>query len=117
MGEAALVAPGFIHPGKGFDRAVVAFRDAGSGGRLYIVGSVKDPIPKNVAHARLLRELAAHVLGVEIVDLIVTELAVIEVTPQGLVLREVAPGVTSDDVQKVTEPRLRIALQLKTIAV
>jgi glycosyltransferase involved in cell wall biosynthesis len=70
LGEAALVAPGFIHPGKGFDRAVVAFRDAdaGAGGRLYIVGSVKDPIPTNVAHARLLRELAAHVPGVELVE-------------------------------------------------
>jgi glycosyltransferase involved in cell wall biosynthesis len=68
MDEAVLVSPGFIHPGKGFDRGVVAFRDAGAGGRLYIVGSVKDPLPKNVAHARLLRELAAHVPGVELVE-------------------------------------------------
>ncbi len=55
--------------------------------------------------------------GVEVVDLIVTELAVIEVTPEGLLLREVAPGTKAEDVQRVTEPRLRIAPGLKTIAV
>jgi 3-oxoacid CoA-transferase subunit B len=51
------------------------------------------------------------------VDLIVTELAVIEVTPEGLVLREVAPGVTPEAVQKMTEPKLRVAENLKTISV
>lgn len=66
--EAALVSPGFIHPGKGFDRAVLSFRDAGAGGRLYIVGSVKDPMPENLAHARLLREMAASVPGVQLID-------------------------------------------------
>jgi 3-oxoacid CoA-transferase subunit B len=55
--------------------------------------------------------------GVGVVNLIVTELAVIEVTPEGLLLREVAPGVTADDVQKLTEPKLRVAPDLKTIAV
>lgn len=66
--EAALVCPGFIHPGKGFDRAVVSFRDAGADGHLYIVGSVKDPNPKNLAHARLLREMATDVPGVQLVE-------------------------------------------------
>jgi acyl CoA:acetate/3-ketoacid CoA transferase beta subunit len=51
------------------------------------------------------------------VDLIVTELAVIEVTPEGLVLREVAEGVTPAEVQKQTEPRLQIARELTTMAV
>lgn len=40
------------------------------------------------------------------VNLIVTDIAVIAVTPKGLVLREVAPGWTAEDVQKETEPRL-----------
>ena len=48
---------------------------------------------------------------------IITELAVIDVTPQGLVLREVAPGVTPQDVQKATEPTLRISPELRTIKV
>jgi glycosyltransferase involved in cell wall biosynthesis len=66
--EVALVSPGFIHPGKGLDRAMVAFRDAGAGGRLYIVGSVKDPMAKNLAHVRLLREMAADVPGVQLIE-------------------------------------------------
>ena len=49
--------------------------------------------------------------------MIVTELAVIDVTPEGLVLREVAPGVTPEAVQKVTEAKLRVAKDLKTISI
>lgn len=67
-GETTLLSPGFIHPDKGFDRAVRAFRDAGTATRLYIVGSVKDPLPKNLAHARLLREMAADIPGVELIE-------------------------------------------------
>jgi len=48
--------------------------------------------------------------------LIVTELAVIEITPEGLLLREVAPGVTPEDVQKATGPALRRAPDLKTMS-
>jgi acyl CoA:acetate/3-ketoacid CoA transferase beta subunit len=40
------------------------------------------------------------------VDLVVTNLAAIEVTAEGLVVREVAPGVTFEEVQEVSEPRL-----------
>jgi 3-oxoacid CoA-transferase subunit B len=42
-----------------------------------------------------------------VVDLIVTDLAVIEVHPEGLLLTEVAPGVDPDEVQSRTEPTLR----------
>jgi acyl CoA:acetate/3-ketoacid CoA transferase beta subunit len=49
--------------------------------------------------------------------MIVTELAVIEVSPAGLLLKEVAPGVTPEDVQKATEPQLRVAADLKVISV
>jgi len=66
---------------------------------------------------KILKKCSLPLTGVEVVDLIVTELAVMEVTPEGLLLREVAPGTKAEDVQRVTEPRLRIAPGLKTIAV
>lgn len=51
----------------------------------------------------------------ECVDLVVTDLAVIEVAKEGLILREIAPGWTIDEVQALTEPKLRPADDLKEI--
>jgi 3-oxoacid CoA-transferase subunit B len=48
--------------------------------------------------------------GRRVVDRIITDLAVIDVEPQGLVLRELAPGLTVDDVRAATEPTLLIHL-------
>ena len=53
--------------------------------------------------------------GVKVVDTIVTEMACIRVTPTGLVLEEVAPGLTADDVQRATEPTLILSPTLKTM--
>ncbi|MFC1901950.1 3-oxoacid CoA-transferase subunit B [Chloroflexota bacterium] len=50
-----------------------------------------------------------------VVDLIVTDLAVITVTPKGLVLEEVAAGLTAKDVQSVTEAKLIISPKLTEI--
>jgi 3-oxoacid CoA-transferase subunit B len=44
--------------------------------------------------------------GLRVVDTIITELAVIRITPDGLVLEELTPGVTLDQVQKLTAPKL-----------
>lgn len=49
------------------------------------------------------------------VDLIITDLAVIEVTDKGLVLKEIAPGWTVAEIQALTEPRLIVAEDLRTI--
>lgn len=49
------------------------------------------------------------------VDLIFTDIAVIAVTPEGLVLKEKAPGWTAEEVQALTEPKLKIAEDLKDI--
>jgi 3-oxoacid CoA-transferase subunit B len=66
---------------------------------------------------KILRRCKLPLTGKRCVNTIMSELAVIDVTPQGLVLREVAPGVTPEDVQKVTEPALRISPELRTIKV
>jgi 3-oxoacid CoA-transferase subunit B len=44
--------------------------------------------------------------GVGVVRRIITDLAVLDVSPEGLVLRERAPGASVEDIQKVTEPKL-----------
>jgi 3-oxoacid CoA-transferase subunit B len=51
------------------------------------------------------------------VNTIITDLAVIDVTPEGLVLREVAPGFTPDEVQEHTEPKLRYAGKVPEMAI
>ena len=48
--------------------------------------------------------------GAACVHSIITDLAVIDVQPEGLVLRELAPGVTVDEVRAATEPELTVAL-------
>src|SRR5882724_11210090 len=66
---------------------------------------------------KLLKQCRLPLTGKKCVNTVMSELAVIDITPQGLVLREVAPGVTPDDVQQVTEPKLRISPELRTIKV
>jgi 3-oxoacid CoA-transferase subunit B len=70
----------------------------------------KEGIPK------IVRQCTLPLTGVGVVDLIVTELAVIEVTQDGLVLREIAEDMSPEAVQKLTEARLRVAPDLKKIA-
>ena len=62
--------------------------------------ATKDGKPK------ILKKCALPLTGVEVVDYIVTELAVVEVTPEGLVLREIADDTTVEQVQALTEPKL-----------
>jgi len=56
--------------------------------------------------AKILNKCTLPLTGVEVVDHIVTELAVIEVTPEGLLLRELAADTTVEQVRALTEPRL-----------
>jgi 3-oxoacid CoA-transferase subunit B len=55
---------------------------------------------------KLLKKCTLPLTGVEVVDHIVTELAIIDVTPAGLLLRELAPDTTLEQVQSLTEPKL-----------
>jgi 3-oxoacid CoA-transferase subunit B len=55
---------------------------------------------------KILRKCSLPLTGVEVVDHIVTELALIDVTSEGLVLRELAPDSSLEQVQALTEPKL-----------
>jgi 3-oxoacid CoA-transferase subunit B len=64
---------------------------------------------------KILKRCTLPLTGLKVVNTIVTEMAYITVTPQGLVLEEIAEGLTADDVQKVTEARLIVSPKLKTM--
>jgi 3-oxoacid CoA-transferase subunit B len=65
--------------------------------------------------SKILKKCTLPLTGVKVVDTIVTEMAYIRVSPIGLVLEEVAPGLTADDVQRATEPTLILSPNIKTM--
>src|SRR5205823_5793196 len=56
--------------------------------------------------SKILKKCTLPLTGVRVVNTIVTEMAYIAVTPAGLVLEEIAPGLKFEDVQRATEARL-----------
>jgi 3-oxoacid CoA-transferase subunit B len=64
---------------------------------------------------KILKKCSLPLTGVQVVDTIVTEMAYIRVTGDGLVLEEVAPGFTAEDVQRVTEAGLLVSSSLKVM--
>src|SRR5215471_2773166 len=55
---------------------------------------------------KIVKKCSLPLTGIEVVDHIVTELALIDVTPEGLLLRELAPETSVELVQSLTEPQL-----------
>jgi 3-oxoacid CoA-transferase subunit B len=55
---------------------------------------------------KILKKCTLPLTGVEVVHHMVTELAFLDVTPQGLLLREIAPDATLEQIRSLTEPTL-----------
>ena len=86
--------------------------DLVAGARRVIIAmehATKDGAPK------ILKKCTLPLTGLKVVNTIVTEMAYINVTPQGLVLEETAPGLTAEDVQKATGARLIVSPNLKVM--
>ncbi len=64
---------------------------------------------------KILKKCTLPLTGMKVVDTIVTEMAYLRVTPKGLLLEEVAPGLGPADVQQATEARLIVSPNLKTM--
>ena len=71
--------------------------------------TTKDGAPK------ILKRCTLPITGLRVVDTIVTEMAYIRVTQAGLVLEEVAPHLTFEDVQRATDAPLLVSPEMKTM--
>jgi acyl CoA:acetate/3-ketoacid CoA transferase beta subunit len=66
---------------------------------------------------KILKKCSLPYTAVKQVNMIVTELGVMEITDKGILLKEIAPDVTVEQIQEVTEPKLIISENLKTMEI
>jgi len=98
-------------PERGIGNIGGAMDLAAGCGRIII--AMEHTTPKG--QLKILKKCSYPLTALRCVNLIITDIAVIQVMPKGLVLKESAPGWTADEVQACTEPKLLISPDLKEI--
>jgi 3-oxoacid CoA-transferase subunit B len=104
----------WLNPGRGLDSIgnIGGSMDLAIGAKKLFIAMEHTT---NQGSPKIVRELTYPATAKGKINLIFTDLAVIQITPEGLLLKEVYPGLTPEDIQSVTEPKLIIAEDLKEI--
>ena len=92
----------------------------GMGGAMDLVASARRVIvgmehTTRDGQPKILKKCTLPLTGTRVVHTIVTEMAYMTITPQGIVLEEIAPGMTFEDVQRATEAKLIASPELKAM--
>jgi 3-oxoacid CoA-transferase subunit B len=85
----------------------------GMGGAMDLVAGAKRVIVAmqhrdKAGHTKILKKCTLPLTGIHCFDRVVTDMAVLDLTKEGFILREVAPGITVDEVKQASEAPLRV---------
>ncbi len=90
----------------------------GMGGAMDLVAGARRTVivmshANRAGQSKVLRECTLPLTGVQVVDTLITNMAVFKITPEGMILKETAPGVSLEEIAAATEAHYTIAADLR----